>query len=186
MRAENADPAAVRAAVETTVAEFGRLDVLVNNAGTGVLAPIGEIAAEDVDRVLHVNVRAPYPACQAAVAHLTEGGRIVTIGNCMAESVAFPGGSLYATSKAALAGLTKALARELGPRGITANLVLPGPTDTDMNPADGPGAEAQRSLTALGRYGRPEEIAATVAHLAGTAGRYITGASVAVDGGFTA
>lgn len=185
VRADNADPAAVRAAVETTVAEFGRLDVLVNNAGTGVLAPIGEIAAEDVDRVLHVNVRAPSPACQAAVAHLTEGGRIVTIGSCMAESAAFPGGSLYATSKAALAGLTKALARELGPRGITANLVLPGPTDTDMNPADGPGAEAQRSLTALGRYGRPEEIAATVAHLAGTGGRYITGASVAVDGGFT-
>ncbi|MTE21611.1 SDR family oxidoreductase [Streptomyces sp. TRM43335] len=186
VRADNADPAAVRAAVETTVAEFGRLDILVNNAGTGVLAPIEQITAEDVDRVLHVNVRAPYLFCQAAVAHLEEGGRIVTIGSCMAERVAFPGGSLYATGKAALTGLTKALARELGPRGITANLVHPGPIDTEMNPADGPGAEAQSDLTALGRYGRPEEVAATVAHLVGSQGRYITGASIAVDGGFAA
>ncbi|GAA2450695.1 3-oxoacyl-ACP reductase family protein [Streptomyces macrosporus] len=186
VRADNADPTAVRAAVKTTVAEFGRLDILVNNAGAGVLAPIEEITAEDVDRVLHVNVRAPYLACQTAAGHMGEGGRIVTIGSCMAERVAFPGGSLYATGKAALTGLTKAPARELGPRGITANLVHPGPIDTDTNPADGPGAEAQRSLTALGRYGRPEEVAATVAHLAGAGGRYITGASVAVDGGFAA
>ncbi|WP_344633108.1 3-oxoacyl-ACP reductase family protein [Streptomyces glaucosporus] len=186
IHADSADPAAVRAAVETTVAEFGRLDILVNNAGTGVMAPIGEIAAEDVDRVLHVNVRAPYLACQTAVAHMGEGGRIVTIGSCMAERVAFPGASLYATGKAALTGLTKALARELGPRGITANLVHPGPIDTEMNPADGPNAEYQSGLTALGRYGRPEEVAATVAHLAGPGGRYVTGASIAVDGGFTA
>ena len=186
VRADSADPDAVRAAVAGTAAEFGRLDILVNNAGTGVIAPIEEIAAEDVDRVLHINVRAPYLACQAAVAHLAEGGRIITIGSCVAERVAFPGASLYAASKAALTGLTKALARELGPRGITVNLVHPGPTDTEMNPADAPEAEYQSGLTALGRYGRPEEIAATVAHLAGAGGRYVTGASIAVDGGLTA
>ncbi|MEE1941905.1 3-oxoacyl-ACP reductase family protein [Streptomyces sp. TRM 70361] len=186
LRADNADPAAVRAAVADTVAEFGRLDILVNNAGAGVMGPIGELTEEDVDRVLHVNVRGTYLACRAAAAQLGEGGRIITIGSCMAEHVAFPGGTLYATGKAALTGLTKALARELGPRGITANLLHPGPIDTEMNPADGPGAEAQRVLTALGRYGRPEEIAATVAHLAGAQGGYLTGAAIAVDGGFAA
>ncbi|MDG9701435.1 SDR family NAD(P)-dependent oxidoreductase [Streptomyces sp. DH37] len=186
VRADGADPAAVRAAVGTAAAEFGRLDILVNNAGVAALGPIDGVTREDVDRTLYVNVRAPYLACQAAVAHMGEGGRIVTVGSCVVERVAFPGASLYAAGKAALTGLTKALARELGPRGITANLVHPGPVDTEMNPADGPDAEYQSGLTALGRYGRPEEIAATVAHLAGAQGRYITGASIAVDGGFTA
>ncbi|MBH5335237.1 3-oxoacyl-ACP reductase FabG [Streptomyces pactum] len=184
IRADNADAEAVRDAVGRTAAEFGRLDILVNNAGVGVLGPIGDIASADIDRVLAVNVRAPYLAAQAAVEHLSDGGRIITIGSCMAERVAFPGGSLYAMSKSAMAGLTKGLARELGPRGITVNLVHPGPVDTDMNPADGEGGPAQAGLTALGRFGRPSEIAATVAHLAGPGGDYITGASIAVDGGF--
>ncbi|MBB4885961.1 3-oxoacyl-ACP reductase family protein [Streptomyces netropsis] len=186
VRAEAADATAVREAVETVVAELGRLDILVNNAGTGAMGPIGELSLEDVDRVLAVNVRGSFLAAQAAVAHLGEGGRIVTIGSCIAERVAFPGGTLYATSKAALTGLTKALARELGPQGITANIVHPGPIDTDMNPADGPFAAGQAAFTAVGRYGRPEEVADTVAHLVGPSGAYITGASVAVDGGLTA
>ncbi|MFD7288168.1 SDR family NAD(P)-dependent oxidoreductase [Streptomyces sp. NPDC059863] len=186
VRADSADATAVRDAVDGAAAEFGRLDILVNNAGTGALGPVEELTLEDVDRVLGVNVRAPFLTSQAALRHMSEGGRIVTIGSCMAERVAFPGGALYATSKTALTGLTKALARELGPRGITANLIHPGPIDTDMNPADGPGAEMQRGLTALGRYGRPADIAATVAHLAGDGGRYVTGASIAVDGGFAA
>ncbi|WP_275559860.1 3-oxoacyl-ACP reductase family protein [Streptomyces sp. 5-6(2022)] len=184
VRADGADAQAMRAAVEGTAAEFGRLDILVNNAGVGVLGPIGELSLDDVDRVLAVNVRAPFLLAQAATAHMADGGRIINIGSCMAERVAFPGGSLYATSKTALTGLTKALARELGPRGITANLIHPGPVDTDMNPADGENAAFQSGFTALGRYGRTTEIAATVAHLAGTSGRYITGASIAVDGGF--
>ncbi|MCL7378059.1 3-oxoacyl-ACP reductase family protein [Streptomyces sp. 35G-GA-8] len=186
VRADSADATAVRDAVDGAAAEFGRLDILVNNAGTGAMGPVEELTLEDVDRVLGVNVRAPFLTSQAALRHMSEGGRIVTIGSCMAERVAFPGGALYATSKTALTGLTKALARELGPRGITANLIHPGPIDTDMNPADGPGAETQRGLTALGRYGRPADIAATVAHLAGDGGRYVTGASIAVDGGFAA
>ncbi|MGW3567422.1 3-oxoacyl-ACP reductase family protein [Streptomyces sp. NPDC000941] len=184
VQADSADPRAVREAVAAAAAEFGRLDILVNNAGAGVLGPFDDLTLEDVDRVIAVNVRAPFLAAQAAAHHLTDGGRIINIGSCMAERVAFPGGSLYAMSKTALTGLTKALTRELGPRGINVNLIHPGPIDTDMNPADGESAAMQSGLTALGRYGQPSEIAATVSHLAGDDGRYITGASIAVDGGF--
>lgn len=186
VRADSADPEAVRGVVEAVVERFGRLDVLVNNAGVGVLGPIGELTLEDVDRVLEVNVRAPFLYARAASAHLADGGRIVTVGSCIAQRVAFPGATLYATSKAALIGLTKALARELGPRGITANLVHPGPIDTDMNPVDGPAAELQSGLTALGRFGTGAEVAAAVAYLAGEDGRYVSGAELAVDGGFAA
>ncbi|MEU2631887.1 3-oxoacyl-ACP reductase family protein [Kitasatospora sp. NPDC007106] len=184
VRADSADPRAIREAVDAVATRFGRLDILVNNAGVGVVGPIEETDEADIDRVLDVNVRGPLLASKAAVRHLGEGGRIVTIGSCMAERVAFPGGSVYATSKAALSGLTKALARELGSRGITANLVHPGPTDTDMNPADGPSAELQAGFTALGSFGTPADVAGTIAHLVGPEGRYITGAAIAVDGGF--
>ncbi|GAA1108641.1 3-oxoacyl-ACP reductase family protein [Kitasatospora arboriphila] len=184
VRADSADPRAIREAVDAVATRFGRLDILVNNAGVGVVGPIEETDEADIDRVLDVNVRGPLLASKAAVPHLGEGGRIVTIGSCMAERVAFPGGSVYATSKAALSGLTKALARELGSRGITANLVHPGPTDTDMNPADGPSAELQAGFTALGSFGTPADVAGTIAHLVGPEGRYITGAAIAVDGGF--
>ncbi|MCX4638091.1 3-oxoacyl-ACP reductase FabG [Streptomyces platensis] len=186
VRADSAEAEEIRASVAGAVDRFGRLDILVNNAGIGVLGPFEGLSLDDVDRVLWTNVRAPFLAAQAAAAHLTEGGRIISIGSCMAERVAFPGGTLYATSKAALTGLTKTLAKELGPRGITANLVHPGPIDTDMNPADGESAAMQAGLTALGVYGRGSDVAATVAHLAGDGGRYITGASIAVDGGFAA
>ncbi|MFD0258880.1 SDR family NAD(P)-dependent oxidoreductase [Kitasatospora indigofera] len=186
VRADSADPAAVRAAVDQAAAEFGRLDILVNNAGAGVLGPVEELSAADVDRVLQVNVRAPFLAAQAVLRHMAEGGRIITIGSCMSERSAFAGGSLYGMSKSALNGLTRSLARELGPRGITANLVQPGPIDTEMNPADGPAGELQRSLTALGRFGQPSEVAAMVAHLAGEGGRYVTGSAILVDGGYAA
>ncbi|UKY49168.1 3-oxoacyl-ACP reductase family protein [Streptomyces inhibens] len=184
VRADSGEAEEVWASVAGTVERFGRLDILVNNAGVGVLGPFEGISLDDVDRVLRTNVRAPFLAAQAAAAHLTEGGRIISIGSCMVERVAFPGGTLYATSKAALTGLTRTLARELGPRGITANLVHPGPIDTEMNPADGESAKMQAGLTALGAYGQASDVAATVAHLAGDGGRYITGASIAVDGGF--
>ncbi|MFJ9951777.1 SDR family NAD(P)-dependent oxidoreductase [Kitasatospora sp. NPDC091207] len=186
VRADSADPQAVRSVVEAVVERLGRLDILVNNAGVGVIGPIGELALDDVDRVLEVNVRAPFLYAQAASAHLAEGGRIITIGSCLVQRVAFPGATLYGASKAAMAGLTKALARELGPRGITANVIHPGPIDTEMNPADGPSAEFQRGLTALGAYGSGADIAATVAHLVGEGGRYISGAEIAVDGGLAA
>ncbi|MFL6126815.1 SDR family NAD(P)-dependent oxidoreductase [Actinophytocola sp.] len=184
MRADSADPAAVAAAVDRAAGELGRLDILVNNAGVGVLGPLAELTPAQFDRTIAVNVRAPFVAALVAVRHMAAGGRIITIGSNVAERVVFPGFALYATSKAALAGLTKALARELGDRNITANLVNPGATDTDMNPADGPAAEPQKAHIALGHYADPADIAAAVAFLAGPDARYITGTSLTVDGGF--
>ncbi|WP_031106537.1 SDR family oxidoreductase [Streptomyces sp. NRRL S-146] len=160
-------------------------DVAVGHVnGKEAAEGLDTLSLADVDRVLDVNVRGVFLASQAAAAWLPEGGRIITIGSCMARRVPGPGGTLYATSKAALAGLTKALARELGGRGITANLVLPGPIDTDMNPADGPYAAGQAAMTALGRFGTAEEVASTVAYLAGAT--YVTGAEFSVDGGHAA
>jgi 3-oxoacyl-[acyl-carrier protein] reductase len=186
IQADSADAAAVSAAVSATVAEFGRLDVLVNNAGVGFVGAFTETALEDVDRVLAVNVRGVFAATQAAAGVLGDGGRVITIGSCVTDRVAGPGMALYATSKAAMVGLTKALARELGPRGITVNLVHPGPTDTDMNPADGPYAADQRALTASDRYGTPSEVAAAVSFLASPASAYVTAATLSVDGGHAA
>ncbi len=186
LRADAADAAAVTGAVDRAAAELGRLDILVNNAGVGVLGPIESLTLADIDRVLQVNVRAAFLASQAAAAKMERGGRIVTIGSCMAARVPGPGGTLYATSKAALSGLTKALARELGGRGITANLVHPGPVDTDMNPADGPYAEPQSAMTALGRFGSADEVASLVAYLASQEASYMTGSEVLVDGGHAA
>ncbi|AXB46277.1 SDR family oxidoreductase [Amycolatopsis albispora] len=186
IRADGADAADCAKAVEETVAEFGRLDVLVNNAGVGAVGPIGDFALEDIDRVLAVNVRAPYLAARAAAAHLGHGGRLITIGSCVADRVPGPGMSLYALSKTAMIGLTKALARELGANGVTVNLVQPGPTDTAMNPADGPYAAEQASLTAVGRYGTPDEIASAVSFLAAESSRYVTGTTLSVDGGHAA
>ncbi|MFJ2060428.1 SDR family NAD(P)-dependent oxidoreductase [Streptomyces sp. NPDC087908] len=186
LRADAADPGDAAGAVNWAADALGRLDVLVNNAGIGVLGPLDSLALTDVDRVLAVNVRAAFLAAQAAAGRLPDGGRIITVGSCMAQRVPGPGGVLYALSKTALIGLTKGLARELGGRGITANLVHPGPIDTDMNPADGPYAADQAALTALGRFGTAEEVAATIAFLAGPEGRYVTGAEFTVDGGHAA
>ncbi len=184
LRADAADAAEAVGVVDAAAEALGRLDILVNNAGVGVLGPLATLSLADVDRVLAVNVRSVFLASQAAAAWMREGGRIVTVGSCMAQRVPGPGGTLYAMSKAALIGLTKALARELGGRGITADLVHPGPIDTDMNPADGPYAPGQAALTALGRFGTADEVASTVAYLAGAT--YVTGAEFAVDGGHAA
>lgn len=186
VRADIGDPEAAAAAVERVVEEFGRLDVLVNNAGVGVLGPLAELAPADVERVLAVNVSGVFHTTQAAAAHLGSGGRIITVGSCMTQRVPGPGGTLYTMSKSALIGFNKALARELGGRGITANVVHPGPVDTDMNPADGPYAQSQAALTALGRFGAAREVAAVVSFLAGAEAAYVTGAEFAVDGGHAA
>ena len=185
VRADSARPEALTAAVDEAVARFGRLDVLVNTAGVFLVGPLDALGPDDVERTLAVNVRAPFAASRAAVRHMGPGGRVISIGSNVAERAVFPGLALYALSKTALVGMTKGLARELGPRGITVNLVVPGPTDTDSNPADGPDAEVIAGFTAVGRYAEPAEIAATVAHLAGPEAAYITGATVPVDGGFT-
>ncbi|MFD3804374.1 3-oxoacyl-ACP reductase family protein [Streptomyces sp. NPDC058611] len=186
VRADAGDPEAAAGAVERTVRELGRLDVLVNNAGIGVLGPLEELTAADVEQVLAVNVRGVFLTTRAAAPRLGEGGRILTIGSCVTQRAPGPGGTLYTMSKSALTGLTKALARELGGRGITANIVHPGPVDTDMNPADGPYAAPQAALTALGRFGTPREVAAVVSFLAGPDAAYVTGAEFSVDGGHAA
>jgi len=185
VRADSADPGAVTAAVDEAAASIGRLDILVNNAGTFLLGPIEQLGLAEFEETVAVNVRAPFVASQAAVRHMAAGGRIINIGSNVAERAVFPGFSLYATSKTALIGLTKSLGRELGPRSITVNLVNPGPTDTDLNPADGPDAATITGFTALGRYAEPADVAAAVAFLAGPQAAYITGATVNVDGGFT-
>ncbi|MET9853500.1 3-oxoacyl-ACP reductase family protein [Streptomyces sp. NPDC006450] len=186
VRADVGDAERAAGAVEETVRGLGRLDVLVNNAGVGVLGPLEGLPLADVDRVLAVNVRGVFLASRAAAGRMGRGGRIITIGSCMTQRVPGPGVTLYAMSKTALTGLTKALARELGERGITANLVHPGPVDTDMNPADGPHAAPQAAMTALGRFGTPEEVAALVSFLAGPDSSYVTGAELSVDGGHAA
>ena len=186
IQADNADASAVVNAVERTVRELGGIDILVNNAGIAVMAPIDDYRLEDFDRMLAVNLRAVFVATQAAVKHMTTGGRVITIGSCNADRMPFAGGSVYAMSKAALVGLVKGLARDLGPRGITVNNVQPGPIDTDMNPATGPFAETLRALMALPHFGTAEEIAALVAHLASAEAGFVTGASLTIDGGFTA
>ncbi|MCW0233864.1 MAG: SDR family oxidoreductase [Ferrovibrio sp.] len=182
IRADSADPKAVQDAVARTAKTFGRLDILVNNAGVAY----GDDSLENIERMLAINTRAPYVAALAAAPLMTEGGRIVTISSCLGEKVGFPGVTLYSMSKAAMTGMTRGLARDLGPRGITVNVVQPGPIDTDMNPADGEHAPAMTAMTALGRYGKTSEIADTVVFLAGPGASYITGAQITVDGGLNA
>ncbi|WP_158046859.1 SDR family oxidoreductase [Skermanella pratensis] len=186
VEADNADAAAVTAAVEATVEAFGRIDILVNNAGIARMGHVDELTLQDFDDTMAVNVRAAFVASKAAAARMVDGGRIVSIGSCLADRVPGPGFSVYSMSKAALVGMTKGLARDLGPRGITVNVVHPGPTDTDMNPASGPMADGQRSMMAVPRFGNPDDLAAMVAWLAGPEARGITGAGFAVDGGTNA
>jgi 3-oxoacyl-[acyl-carrier protein] reductase len=186
IRADAADAEAVRHAVAETVRAFGRLDVLVNNAGIARIAPLDEFSLADFDQMVAVNVRAVFVAAQEAARHMGEGGRIVTIGSVNADRVPFPGGGVYAMTKAAVAGLTRGLARDLGPRGITINVVQPGPVDTDMNPATGPHAETIKGFLALDRYGNADEVAALVAWLAGPEASFVTGASLDIDGGYKA
>ena len=186
IQADSADATALVAAVERTVQELGGIDILVNSAGIGIMAPIDTFHLEDFDRTLAVNVRAAFVVIQAALKHMEPGGRIITIGSCNAERIPFIGGGVYAMSKAALVGLVKGLARDLGPRGITINNVQPGPVDTDMNPATGNFASMLIQQMALPRYGTVDEIASLVAYLASPESSYITGASLTIDGGFTA
>ena len=166
--------------------QFGRLDILVNNAAVLALGSVEELPLADFERTLAINVRSVFVATQAAVKHMGDGGRVISIGSTNAERMPFAGGATYAMSKSALVGLTKGLARDLGPRGITVNNVQPGPVDTDMNPDDGDFAETLKGLMALPRYARSEEIASFVAYLAGPEAAYITGASLTIDGGFSA
>ncbi|GAB3898206.1 SDR family oxidoreductase [Kibdelosporangium lantanae] len=185
IQADSGDPGQVAGSVEEAVTQLGGLDVLVNNAGILPAGPVESLTMAQFDRVVAVNVRGVFAAVQAALPYLGGTGRIINIGSINAERVPLAGMSIYAMSKAAVAGLTRALARELGPRGITVNNLQVGPTATDMTPEDGEIADALRGLMALGRFGQPHEIAGVVSYLAGPEAGYVTGANWNVDGGFT-
>jgi 3-oxoacyl-[acyl-carrier protein] reductase len=186
IKADSADESSVRTAIDNAAKAFGKIDILVNNAGVLAFGEIDALTIDDFDRSIAINVRSVFVASQQAARHMPDGGRIITIGSVNADRMPFQGGAVYAMSKSAIVGLTKGLARDLGPRGITVNNVQPGPVDTDMNPADGEMAEGMRSYMALNRYGKDSEIASFVAYLSGSEAGYITGANLTIDGGFGA
>ncbi len=183
VQADSADPEAIARSVSEAVMALGGLDILVNSAAIGLNGTIADIDVNAYQALMDVNVRAPVLFAKAVIPHLAEGGRIISIGSGLGERVPFPGVTAYAMSKAALISFTRGLSRELGPNGITVNLVQPGSTDTDANPADGASAEFQRSLTSLGRFGEPHEIANAVVFLASPAASVVTGAILTADAG---
>jgi 3-oxoacyl-[acyl-carrier protein] reductase len=185
-QADAADAKAVQGAVEKTVTTFGRLDVLVNNAGTAIPKGFEETTLEEMDRVIDINLRGSMVATQAALKHMKRGGRIIMIGSAVGERVAAPGLVAYAGTKGAVKMFAQALSREVGSRGITVNNVQPGPIDTELNPAAADWAVPQKAATALNRYGHVDEVAAMVAFVAGPESSYITGANLTVDGGMNA
>jgi 3-oxoacyl-[acyl-carrier protein] reductase len=186
IQADAADAGAVEAAVEKTVATFGQLDVLVNNAGTAIPKTFEETMLEELDRLIDLNVRGTFVATQAALKHMKSGGRIIMIGSSVGERVVVPGLVPYSATKGAVKMFSQGLSREVGSRGITVNNDQPGPIDTDLNPAAGEWAVPQKAATALDRYGHVEEVAALVAFVAGPEASYITGANLTVDGGTNA
>jgi 3-oxoacyl-[acyl-carrier protein] reductase len=185
IRADSAEPAEVQAAVAQTVQQFGRLDILANNAGIIGSGTVDTFPLADFDRILAVNVRAVFVAVQAALPHMGEGGRIVITGSVVADRTGVAGAAAYSMSKAAVAGLTRGMARDLGPRGITVNVVQPGPTETDIV-SDESVREWLRPMMALGRMGGSDEVASLVAYLARPEASFITGAALTVDGGYLA
>jgi 3-oxoacyl-[acyl-carrier protein] reductase len=186
IQADATDVDAVKAAVEKTVAVFGGLDVLVNNAGTAIPKTFEETTLEELNRVIDINVRGTFVATQAALKHMKSGGRIVMIGSCVGERTMTPGLVPYAATKGAVKMFTQGLSREVGTRGITVNNIQPGPIDTELNPASGDWSAPQKANTALNRYGSVDEVAALVAFVAGPEASYITGANLTVDGGTNA
>jgi 3-oxoacyl-[acyl-carrier protein] reductase len=186
IQADAADADAGKAAVDKTVATFGGLDVLVNNAGTAIPKTFEETTLEELDRVIDINVRGVFVATQAALKHMKSGGRIIMIGSCVGERAMTPGLVPYSATKGAVKMFTQGLSREVGTRGITVNNIQPGPIDTDLNPAAGDWAAPQKANTALNRYGSVDEVAALVAFVAGPEASYITGANLTVDGGTNA
>lgn len=187
IQADCADADASARAIDQAAEAFGRLDILVANAGVAEFVPLGaENGLATFDRTFAINVRGVFVAAEAAAKRLGDGGRIIVIGSVNAERMPFPGGAIYAGSKAAVAGLVRGWARDLGPRSITVNVVQPGPVDTDMNPKDGAFADALRGLMAIPKYAEGDDIASITAWLASPEARYVTGAAFTVDGGFLA
>lgn len=183
LHSDNAKEGAVSAAIDQAIEHYGKLDILVNSAGVYVGKTFEEHTTEDYDFVMNVNVKSVFEACLTASRKMEQGGRIVTIGSCMADRAAVPQATLYAASKSALSGFTRGLSRDLGPKGITVNLIQPGPVDTDMNPSTSEFSDFQRSMMSIPKYGRPEHIADAVAFLASPTNSYTTGSVITIDGG---
>ena len=186
IQADATDADAGKAAVEKTVATFGRLDILVNNAGTAIPKTFEETTLEEMDRVLDINVRGVFIATQAALKHMKSGGRIIMIGSSVGERVLVPGLVALLGHEGSREDIYSGALREVGNRGITVNNVQPGPIDTELNPAASEWAVPQKAATALDRYGHVDEVAALVAFVAGPESSYITGANLTVDGGMNA
>ncbi|WP_170800147.1 SDR family oxidoreductase [Stutzerimonas stutzeri] len=175
-----------RDAVIARVRDSGPLDVLVVNAGIAVFGDALEQEPDEIERLFRINIHAPYYAAVEAARKMPQGGRIIIIGSVNGDRMPIPGMASYAVSKSALQGLARGLARDLGPRGITINVVQPGPIDTDANPAEGPMKDLMHSFMAIKRHGRPEEVAGMVAWLAGPEAGFVTGAMHTIDGAFGA
>lgn len=186
VEADSLDPKALSTAIQKTIETFGPIDILVNNAGIYIGKEFESHTLEDYEEIMGVNVRAVYVAALAVAAQMPKNGRIITIGSNMAENSLSPQTTLYTMSKAALTGFTRGLARDLGAKGITVNLVQPGPINTDMNPSNTDLADFLRSRMALAEYGTGEDIAGLVAFLASEEGKYITGTAITIDGGLNA
>lgn len=186
IKADNRNANEIEAAIHQAAAQFGQIDILVNNAGIIEFAPIDELSIEQFDRTVDVNVRAVFVATKAALAHMPDGGRIISTGSNLAHQVPWPGLSLYALSKSALIGFTRGVARDLGPRKITVNVIHPGPTETDMNPAEGDIADAARRIMAIPDYSDANDTAGLVAWLAGPEAKVVTGSEFTVDSGMNA
>lgn len=186
LQANSGAAAPLEVAVNQAASLLGGIDILVNNAGIARGGLLSEQSVDDINALLDVNIRGVILATKYALPHLAEGGRIISIGSCLAERVPFEQVAVYSATKSALMAFTRGMARELGRRGITINLVHPGPTETDMNPAEGDQADMMRGFMALGHYGTPMDVAAAVAFLAGPEAGQITGTGITVDGGINA
>lgn len=184
IRADSGDGDAVRAAIANAHSRLGGLDILVNNAGIFERRLLQDTSDDEFDRVMAVNLRGAYIAIKTAAPFMPKGGRIINLSSTFGARVPTPGIGLYATSKFALAGLTRAFARDLAQLGITVNAIQPGAIATDMNPADSRHARLMTMMTVLGRYGEPDDIAKAAVFLASEDASYITGATLNVDGGF--
>ncbi len=181
--ADAAAPKSLPRLIDKVLKDFGKLDILVNNAGVFLGGRIGEIKAADYEKVMRVNVDAVFALTNAAVRKMKAGGRVINISSVLGERAVGPDMGVYNASKFAVTGFSRSWAKDLGAKGILVNAVQPGPIDTELNPATGESAKVQKARTALGRFGRPEEVAAAVAFLAGPDATYITGATLNVDGG---
>ncbi|GGA49249.1 SDR family oxidoreductase [Dyella nitratireducens] len=186
IQSDAGDAAALKQAIHQAASHFGKIDILINNAGVLKFGPIDTLSLEDFDQTVDVNVRAVFVASQAVLPHMGAGGRIINIGSTNADRMPFSGGAVYAMSKSALKGLVQGMARDLGPRGITVNNVQPGPVNTDMNPEEGDFAKELHGMMALPRHAEADEIAGMVAYVASPEAGFVTGANLMIDGGFSA